>query len=399
MEQEDKHSEVNNSAIGSWSGFIYQGLVAVYHALTLLKEDKDKYINYSLCLDAFEDFSVHDENDKIVSLHQCKCYNAPHDFVNECKKMLDKKAEYVSTGRCMQNAALILYTNCNPKNLSTSIQSVVVGQMKLLSKIREIFTKIANNYSTNSSDIVLCRLASLVDEFVLQIHREYHEAYAKDNSVKLWKLAQEKRLQFADIWNCLLTNELFDQDALGIFIKNQTILQLHEYLVQAQELGEDVDKNRYDLVEEALLSLSNAEAKELFHRVHPQYNLAGDFLSVSNYINDTTTQALFDVLFDTKPTPTKLLDWHEKDQYETASSITVADENELLRLIRKVIQNSPNNTSLRQYDWLVGKVPRQIENIHEEAKQITSALEDEHSIFAEKKIGIISIYDFNDENY
>lgn len=399
MAQEDKHSEVNNSAIGSWSGFIYQGLVAVYYALTLLKENKDKYIKYSLCLDAFEDFSVHDENDQIVSLHQCKCYNASHDFKDECTKMSQKRDEYVNAGKCMENVNLYLHTNYEPKNLPSTIKAIVFNQKELLSKIKSVVTEIANAFPTNSGDVVLCKLSSLEDEYVMQIHKEYHDAFRQDKSAKLWEQARRKRLSFADVWNCLLTEELFDQDSLGMYIKTQTILQLHEYLVISSDVGDEVDIERLNLIEDALLNLSNLKANDLFQRVHPHYKYNGDLLSVANLINDATTQTLFDVLFDTKPCPTKQFDWCVKEQYETASSISATDEKELLRRVRKILQNSPNNTSLRQYDWLVGKVPRKIKNIHDEAKQFASISEDEHSIFAEKKIGIISIDDFNNENY
>ena len=62
-------SDVPHTAIGSWSGYIYQGICATYHVLKLY------YVkDYTLSLDSYEDFSIFDSADKIVSLHQ---YNTP----------------------------------------------------------------------------------------------------------------------------------------------------------------------------------------------------------------------------------------------------------------------------------------------------------------------------------
>lgn len=54
----------NNSAIGSWAGYIYQGLCAVYvvlhyfHDVVNNPELRDKYGKYILYLDSYDDFST-----------------------------------------------------------------------------------------------------------------------------------------------------------------------------------------------------------------------------------------------------------------------------------------------------------------------------------------------------
>lgn len=48
--------EETNSAIGSWSGYIYQGLCGALVVLRMLKEDTSAYKDYSLQLDAYEVF-------------------------------------------------------------------------------------------------------------------------------------------------------------------------------------------------------------------------------------------------------------------------------------------------------------------------------------------------------
>ncbi len=399
MAQEDKHSEVNNSAIGSWSGFIYQGLVAVCHALTLLKEDKEKYINYSLCLDAFEDFSVHDENDKIVSLHQCKCYATPQDFTEECNKMIVKRDEYKQSKECAQNVNLYLHTNNPPKNSTSNIQSMVCKQAELLDGIKNKVAEIGAGTIVNSGDVVVCRLIGLVDEFVVCIQGEYHERYEKKSSEKLWIIAKDKRLSFQKVWDCLFDDALFDTQSIGVFIKTQLLLQLEKYAEDCVMIGHPVNSNRYDLLVKTIGELDNAVARDVFHRVHPQYSYEGDLSSISNLISNSTNRPLLRVLFDVSAIPSSLLDWHENEQYESASSIVANDEQDLWNIVIEIMRNSPNNSSLRKYDWFVGKVSQQVDDIHKVVNQFATFQEPKDSIFAEKKIGIMSINDLNHGNY
>lgn len=60
-----------HSAADSWSGFIYQGKVALYHVLYLLNTDNNA-LQYSLQLDSLEDFAIVDDNINPITLHQVK---------------------------------------------------------------------------------------------------------------------------------------------------------------------------------------------------------------------------------------------------------------------------------------------------------------------------------------
>ena len=60
----------------SWSGFNYQGKVALYYALVLInRETPDTDLSaYSLMLESTEDFEIK-RNDESISIHQVKAYN------------------------------------------------------------------------------------------------------------------------------------------------------------------------------------------------------------------------------------------------------------------------------------------------------------------------------------
>ena len=60
-----------HTAITTWSGFIYQGKIALFYALKLLCDDLNTCSNYRLQLDSLEDFAFLDGS-SIVSMHQVK---------------------------------------------------------------------------------------------------------------------------------------------------------------------------------------------------------------------------------------------------------------------------------------------------------------------------------------
>lgn len=65
-----------HSAADTWSGFLYQGKVALYHVLRIINEE-DHALNYHLQLDSLEDFAIVDDDINPISLHQVKAMKSP----------------------------------------------------------------------------------------------------------------------------------------------------------------------------------------------------------------------------------------------------------------------------------------------------------------------------------
>lgn len=85
-----------HSAAATWSGFIYQGKIALYHVLKLLNEDTDN-LKYSLQLDSLEDFAIVEKvNGEInpITLHQVKAmksklYSSYKEAFDKLEKRID----------------------------------------------------------------------------------------------------------------------------------------------------------------------------------------------------------------------------------------------------------------------------------------------------------------------
>lgn len=123
--------EETNSAIGSWSGYIYQGLCGVLVVLRMLKEDKEAYKGYSLQLDAFEDFSILDERGQIVSMHQCKSDKNRKNYDDEFKKMKAKVKSLAIQGKLRDPDNPQCYFHCNQEVAIDADYNVTAYQDRL----------------------------------------------------------------------------------------------------------------------------------------------------------------------------------------------------------------------------------------------------------------------------
>lgn len=85
MSDEEK-SKYPHSAISTWSGFVYQGKVALYHCLKLIHEGDS---GFELQLDSTDDFAIYKDG-KLVSAHQVKAKIG--DYRSNYKDALKKSA-------------------------------------------------------------------------------------------------------------------------------------------------------------------------------------------------------------------------------------------------------------------------------------------------------------------
>jgi len=79
-------SKYPHSAISTWSGFVYQGKVALYHCLRLINSGDS---NFELQLDSTDDFAIYNDG-KLVSAHQVKAKIG--DYRSSYKDALSKSA-------------------------------------------------------------------------------------------------------------------------------------------------------------------------------------------------------------------------------------------------------------------------------------------------------------------
>lgn len=89
-----------HDAVPTWSGYNYQGKVAIYHAIKKINKlkangnDIETIKNYKLEIEYLEDFAILDENNVYLSVHQVKAGDSFDDY-DEIKKWFDKNIDDV----------------------------------------------------------------------------------------------------------------------------------------------------------------------------------------------------------------------------------------------------------------------------------------------------------------
>ena len=82
----EEAGEYPHSAISTWSGFVYQGKVALYHCLKLINQGDTEF---ELQLDSTDDFAIYKDG-KLISAHQVKAKIG--DYRSNYREALEKSA-------------------------------------------------------------------------------------------------------------------------------------------------------------------------------------------------------------------------------------------------------------------------------------------------------------------
>jgi hypothetical protein len=175
-------NQLNYSAIGPYSGYLYQGYCAIYHALKLILDDKEQYMDYKLKIEVDSDFSVTRPDDRIVSIHQCKCYSKSHDFKKDIKLLKEVKKDRMDNGFCGSDCKLWFHTNL-PLDLTGEDEvhaycyhnkEVSIMPLKLILLMEEMLNDITDKYRTTNpvgTQYLLGNLMEFIHETIFNVHQ------------------------------------------------------------------------------------------------------------------------------------------------------------------------------------------------------------------------------------
>lgn len=392
-----------HTAIASWAGFTYQGLCGVYHALTLIKEDRESYKDYSISLDVYEDFAVLNAAGLVVSLHQCKDVKSTTNFSDEQKKMKNKFEQYQSKGwlaeecriffhsatqiRCEEGIEAYSYHNratyCSPNDI-----------LRLIEELIEDIVPDNNDIST-----IVAILVAMVDAKVLYVHDMMHHTDELQKHVA----QREAKICFRDIIDILFHTIHFSLPETDYFpfIRSKYSLEWLQLMSEAEEEELKVDKPKMENYITFLRNMGSVEGIELLKRILPHEKIAFSGNSLFRVVSPEKSSALFNVLHDVnQPLDADNFDWQVNTHRLTPTAVAASTDIEMKLVCRKIIENCANLDCLREYDALVGNVPYSIDSISSETK-LFSCMKKEgderlhRSIFSTKDIGIKSIDDVN----
>lgn len=203
-----------HSALATWSGFVYQGKVALFHALTLINNPLKDTTCYQLQLDSLEDFAIM-QDERIYSLHQVKAKGS--QLYSTYKAEFDKLNRKARDASCTENAYFHLarknkksaddiklihpfvkiyeYPNGNHHSDLHEIDALVETEIgSYLSKRPQINNK-------NTKKLIRAKLEEMISNHVSDVHHRNHEDGGAINF-----LAFEQRIPFSKLTEILERN-------------------------------------------------------------------------------------------------------------------------------------------------------------------------------------------------
>lgn len=391
------HREEINSAIGTWSGFIYQGLCGILVALRMIETGDKEIVKYKLQLDGYEDFSILDENDQIVSLHQCKCIKRRRNYHEDLIKMKTKRDSLTNLREgakcyfhCNEIIDIDAELNIEAYQFDESKTNCGPGEIKTI--IINVTEKLKNNESDTEG--VVSRLEALVNSNVLNTHQKYFDS---NSSGKLYAIARSQSVLFADILQiCKSSFIKLDRNEILTIIKSRYIVQFNE---RVNAISDSEEFPHVDLFIHSFRMLNEEEMASFMQRIHPKEKFTFSLNCLLNTCSTERINYLFN-LVKAFPMDTKHLHWAKNNNFQTPSTLTNDQEIELT--CRMIYDNRANFDTMWIYDWFVGNINESVTDIKKTAGRILDVENETNpgkNIFTEKKVGIMTLKDKKDGKF
>lgn len=393
-------STIENTAVASWSGFVFQGLCALHHTLTLLKSDWDLAISKYLSLEAYEDFAILDSTNKIESLHQCKCYSSPSDFTDECKKMADKEYYWGNVNRMLSDAYNGMFFHSNQDNtLGYGVKAYTlisdktkIGPSDIYKLIEDTVQEILKCRNiAGSSNAKTCKLISEISKRVSNIHKECIE-----NPGHSFEIAVGHPIPIKEFAVIL-------ENPQEQYTKEERIETCRFYMIMAlknramTKPGVDIDK--MDKFVSRVESLTQTEMQNFVRRIYPDMDITASNFNIGEISNKSRTNYLFNVI-DNVASPLNLesLDWKDSVGFRQSPS-TIGKDKDPEEYCSDIINNPYASDLRRDYRWIVGDIEHSVDDIEEGAKIITGVLPTDYTdVTQANKIGLKDINTKNNED-
>lgn len=301
-----------HSAIPSWSGYVYQGKVAIYHVLKIVHDNLvtnagATFYNYKLEIEWQEDFSILID-DQYDSIHQVKAYeesSSPTVYNKALTDLYDKLSRGIGVSGWLNIWNQINFT---PRTESKDFQELKVANkgnysQAILDKVniyqycngnqfcdldeidRLIVKKIGEIYNLNNFGIssltdkqckfVRFKLYQIIDDHIIEVH--------KDPTKK------QKTIPFNTMLDKFAVNyEEYSKEYEYIKVRNNFFEKIFEYCDNSENCDIDIGSCNDDcslfVIEKELESKSAEEVYKIILQSTPHYQSINDLMENAGLI-------------------------------------------------------------------------------------------------------------------
>lgn len=345
------------TAASTWSGYVYQGKIALYHCLSLINQGN---VDFELQLDSSDDFAVY-KNGILISAHQVKAKIGKYrsGYIAALEKssaiefdrvkgilryfhvsiQLDNTSEYVG-----ENGEIVQFYDYG-KNKHCGL-----GEIESLTK--EVIRQICNDRSITLSEDLLnynyCLLSERISTEAVEIHR-----LIQDDQVKANKAAYESRITAQSILDeILIKNPYTSMEYFAVDLKARMCSYLEDRLDQALPNINDEIYARARRLFEHIRITDASELKSLCQLMKPSERFSSiqkmDIRRYSRLIEEMSIEPIL------KQFP-HYLDTNNKFYLPTALDLPYPEDHEgcISDLLSEVESNENLLTLLFEYDHLI----------------------------------------------
>ncbi|PNI06354.1 hypothetical protein C1N32_04995 [Vibrio diazotrophicus] len=290
---------VNSSAIPAWSGFVYQGKVALYHAIRLLAQG-DSEAHY-LNVEHLDDFVIHDCNGNVLSLHQVKAMKSDKRYsYNPALQQASKVSE-----RCNESTIRWFHVSVGLDDFSDRAANVANGEHlvqfyqyhddrcyvetnSIDTKLNEIVEQYLGAYGLPSTELLIAhKLAKLhvllAGRVNLAHYRNQHESMNK------FKAAESIPIYFSEIECCLHSEVIHSDDHAAILFEfRRTLLDRTDQILDSLQEGESIDLNGICKCRFAVANMDIPALTRLYYSKKPNQKE----ITLAGFSNDTVDHYL-----------------------------------------------------------------------------------------------------------
>ena len=342
------------SAISSWSGFVYQGKIALYHSLKLIL---DGDLDFELQLDSSDDFAIY-KNGKLQTAHQVKAKvgKSRHNYAKALEKATFIEYDKIKGATRYFHVSVQLNNTDDHKGASGETVKFYrygvnyhcgLGEIEGLTKelIKKICKKLAIPFSDNLINFNYCLLSEKISTKAIHNHKLNQVDGLSEN-----KAAYEGRIEARSILDDLLNeNPYQDRDYYAVELKARLQTHLEERLDQALPTMSDATYERARRLCEHIRETPTNELKNLCQMMKPserfQVVQTNDIKRYTKLIQDISKEPIFNDL-------PHYLDGEKRFYVPTALDIDESEECES-DMIREMKNNGDLLRLLFDYNHLI----------------------------------------------
>ncbi len=351
---QDDDEKYPASAVSSWSGYVYQGKIALYHSLRLIH---DGDLEFELQLDSSDDFAIYKQG-KIHTAHQVKAkiskYRSGYAKALEQSTLIEFD-KIKGTNRYFHVSVLLDNTDDYEGENGEKVkfykydENPYCGLGEIEEITKKIIGKIFDTKKIPSSEKLInfnyCLLSEKISTMAVEIHRLNQEDRVAANQA-----AYENRIKAKDILDDIINeNPHQDRDYYAVDLKARLQSHLEELLDQALPTMSDATYKRARRLSEHIRLIHASELKTLCQMMKPSERFqtvqANDIRRYTKLIRSMSVEPIFNQL-------PHYLDSENRFYIPTALDVDESEECEA-DMIREMRNNSDLLRLLFEYNHLI----------------------------------------------